>query len=275
MSSSTLQEQFGQIDIYLFDQLLKGGISPGMRILDAGCGGGRNILYFLRQGYEVFAVDPDPQAVESVRALAATFAPTLPSSNFRLEAAEQMSFEDACSDVVISNTVSESSILPATTRHFESMLRGSWRVLKPGGLFSLPTGILDRDGEPGEAYPRTPLPISRWFGTIPGGRSSTRLGGRTLGLRTGRSIEDHDRPKSTLDDYMGTAKEYAVRDATLVTTRIRDRWSELCSLQRVLQHAYLKEERGADRRRLLSGALLGRRRSEKSDHAQACQYQAA
>ena len=54
-----LQEQFGQIDIYLFDQLLKGRISPGMRILDAGCGSGRNIFYFLREGYEVYAADAD------------------------------------------------------------------------------------------------------------------------------------------------------------------------------------------------------------------------
>ena len=63
----TLQEQFGQIDIYLFDQLLKGRISPGMRILDAGCGSGRNLVYFLREGYEVYAVDPDVQAVERPR----------------------------------------------------------------------------------------------------------------------------------------------------------------------------------------------------------------
>ena len=39
----TLQEQFGQIDIYLFDQILRGNILPAMRVVDAGCGGGRNI----------------------------------------------------------------------------------------------------------------------------------------------------------------------------------------------------------------------------------------
>ncbi|HUP03635.1 MAG TPA: hypothetical protein VMU19_06580 [Bryobacteraceae bacterium] len=38
MLAPTIQEQFGQIDIYLFDQLLKGRISPGMRILDRGRG---------------------------------------------------------------------------------------------------------------------------------------------------------------------------------------------------------------------------------------------
>jgi tellurite methyltransferase len=128
----TLQEQFGQIDIYLFDQLLRGRITPGMRILDAGCGTGRNLVYLLREGYEVYAADADPQALESVRSLARTLAPALPASNFRLETVEHMSFEDACADVVISNTVLH---LAADDAQFEAMLMGSWRVLKPGGLF--------------------------------------------------------------------------------------------------------------------------------------------
>jgi tellurite methyltransferase len=128
----TLQEQFGQIDIYLFDQLLKGRISPGMRILDAGCGSGRNLVYLLRKGYEVYAADSDAQSVESVRSLARKFAPSLPASNFRVEPVEQMSFDDACADVVISNTVLH---LAGDDAQFEAMLLGSWRVLKPGGLF--------------------------------------------------------------------------------------------------------------------------------------------
>ena len=39
-----LQGEFGQIDIYLFDQLLRGRIMPGMRMFDAGCGYGRNLV---------------------------------------------------------------------------------------------------------------------------------------------------------------------------------------------------------------------------------------
>src|SRR5579862_3228984 len=139
MPVPTIQEQFGQIDIYVFDQLLKGRISPGMRILDAGCGSGRNLIYFLREGYEVYAVDPDVQAVESVRALARIFAPSLPESNFLVEAVEHMSFEDACADVVICNTVLH---FARDDAHFESMLHGSWRVLKPGGLFFCRLGSL-------------------------------------------------------------------------------------------------------------------------------------
>src|SRR5690349_13385869 len=105
LSMPTLQEQFGQIDIYLFDQILRGRIAPGMRILDAGCGSGRNLIYFLREGYEVYASDADAGAVEYIRTLARTFAPALPLSNFRAELIESMSFSDACADVVISSAV--------------------------------------------------------------------------------------------------------------------------------------------------------------------------
>jgi tellurite methyltransferase len=128
----TVQEQFGQIDIYVFDQLLKGRIVPGMRILDAGCGGGRNIVYFLREQYEVFGVDRDAQSVEEVRALAGRLAPALPASNFRVEEVERMSFADGWADVVLSNTVLH---FARDDAHFEAMLLECWRVLRPGGLF--------------------------------------------------------------------------------------------------------------------------------------------
>lgn len=126
-----LQEQFGQIDIYLFDQLLRGRITPGMRILDAGCGYGRNLVYLLRQGHEVFGVDLDPQAIEGVRRLAATLAPTLPADNFRVEAVEEMSFPSAFADVAISSAVLHFAL---DDNQFLAMVRSTWRILKPGGL---------------------------------------------------------------------------------------------------------------------------------------------
>lgn len=129
---SPLQEQFGQIDIYLFDQLLRGRIMPGMRILDAGCGSGRNLVYLLRTGYEVFGADADPKAVEYTRSLAASLAPALPGDNFRVEPVEAMSFPDALADVVLSSAVLH---FARDDDQFGAMLRGTWRVLKPGGLF--------------------------------------------------------------------------------------------------------------------------------------------
>jgi len=127
-----LREQFGQIDIYLFDQILRGRIVPGMRILDAGCGFGRNLVYFLREGYEVFGADSDPQALEAARRLAVSLAPALPGENFRLEALDAMSFPDGFADVVLSSAVLH---FARDDDHFLAMLRGTWRVLKPSGLF--------------------------------------------------------------------------------------------------------------------------------------------
>ena len=127
----TLQDQFGQIDIYLFDQLLRGRITPGSRILDAGCGSGRNLVYFLREGYEVFATDRDPLAIEDARRLAAALAPALPASNFRLEPVEAMSFPDAFASVVVLSAVLH---FARDEDHFRAMLEGAWRVLELGGL---------------------------------------------------------------------------------------------------------------------------------------------
>jgi len=126
-----LQRQFGQIDIYLFDQLLQGRIARGMRIFDVGCGSGRNLVYLLREGYEVFAVDSDAQAIASVRRLAATLAPALPADNFRVEPIEKMSFPGAFSDVALSSAVLH---FARDDDHFRSMAQGTWRILKPGGL---------------------------------------------------------------------------------------------------------------------------------------------
>jgi tellurite methyltransferase len=127
-----LPEWFGGIDIYLFDQLLKERIVPGMRILDAGCGSGRNLVYFLRSGYEVFAVDESSDAVAQTRRLAAALAPHLPQDNIRAELVERMSFLDGQFDVVLSSAVLH---FASDEQQWESMVKEMWRVLKPGGLF--------------------------------------------------------------------------------------------------------------------------------------------
>lgn len=136
MAKLTLQEEFGQIDIYLFDQLLKGRIAPGMRVLDAGCGGGRNLVYLLREGYAVFAADADAGAVEHVREMAGLLRPELlpglPEGNFRVEPVEAMSFDDESMDVAMASAVLH---FARDDAHFEQMLMGIWRKLKPGGLF--------------------------------------------------------------------------------------------------------------------------------------------
>ena len=144
MKEDSLQELFGSIDIYLFDQLLKARFVPGMRVLDAGCGTGRNLVYFLRNGYEVFGVDQSTESISQVRRLASTLAPHLPADNFRVEPVEAMSFgvdqQSADSDqrawdgfdVVISSAVLH---FARDEEHWQAMVNEMWRVLKPGGIF--------------------------------------------------------------------------------------------------------------------------------------------
>jgi SAM-dependent methyltransferase len=127
-----LREHLGDIDIYLLDQVLKGRITPGMSLLDAGCGGGRNLVYFLRNGYAVFAVDEDPRAVSQVRELAAELAPALPPESFQVSDLAQLPFPDERFDAVICSAVLH---FARDEAQFDRMLGGMWRVLRPGGLF--------------------------------------------------------------------------------------------------------------------------------------------
>lgn len=131
-TENALADQFGAIDIYLFDQLLRGRMRPGQRVLDAGCGTGRNLVYLLSAGYEVAANDRDAVALRAVRALAARLAPHLPDAHFRVEAVEQTSFPAGWADVVLSSAVLH---FARDDAHFEAMLRGCFEVVAPGGLF--------------------------------------------------------------------------------------------------------------------------------------------
>jgi len=126
-----LQAHFGQIDIYVFDQILRGNITADMRVLDAGCGYGRNLVHLLREGCEIFALDADSSGVDHVRQLSAALNARLPAENFQVGLIEQMPFPDAFADVVLCNAVLH---FARDEDHFSAMLSDLWRVLKPGGM---------------------------------------------------------------------------------------------------------------------------------------------
>jgi len=126
-----VQEQFGQIDIYVFDQILRGNITSRMRVLDAGCGYGRNLVHLLREGCEIFALDASREGVEHVRQLSASLGTGLPAENFQVGLIERMPFPDAFADVVICSSVLH---FARDDEHFRMMLSDLWRVLRPGGM---------------------------------------------------------------------------------------------------------------------------------------------
>ncbi len=126
-----IQQQFGNIDVYLFDQLLRKRLRPDMKVLDAGCGGGRNLVYLLREGYDVSAVDNDADSIDQLRALASDLSPALSAEQFVNCAVETMPFPDTDFDFIICNAVLH---FARDTAHFEAMISEMTRVLRPGGI---------------------------------------------------------------------------------------------------------------------------------------------
>ena len=130
--SAELHAQFGEIDIYLFDQLLRGRFDARRRVLDAGCGAGRNLPYFLARGFDIYAIDEDPGAVAAARTLAARLAPALPADQIRQGTLHALPWPDGRMDAVVCSAVLH---FARDRVHFERMVDEMWRVLAPGGLF--------------------------------------------------------------------------------------------------------------------------------------------
>ncbi len=126
-SDAGIFEELRGIDIYLLDQLIKGRIRPGWKILDAGCGTGRNIRYLIKNGFAVWGVD---KSEESIEALRGDF-PDGGADHFRNEGLDALSFDDAEFNAIICNAVLH---FARDEEHFGSMMKELWRVLGSGGL---------------------------------------------------------------------------------------------------------------------------------------------
>lgn len=132
LPGAELRAAFGEIDIYLFDQILKGRFDRRRRLLDAGCGDGRNLVYFLKHEFSVFGIDRDRRAINAVRRLAASLAPALPAHNFQVSDIAQLPWGDASFDAVVCSAVLH---FAADAAEFARMLEGMWRGLAKDGLF--------------------------------------------------------------------------------------------------------------------------------------------
>lgn len=127
MNGSDIKNIVGDTDIYLIDQILKGRFKTGDIILDAGCGGGRNLSWFLHNQFEVYGVDTN---VETINELIKKSQPNV-SSHFMVSAVENMPFDDQAFDVIISSAVLH---FAKNVAHFFSMTKEMLRVLKEDGI---------------------------------------------------------------------------------------------------------------------------------------------
>jgi SAM-dependent methyltransferase len=129
--SAELRREFGEIDIYLFDQLLRGRFDHRQRVLDAGCGAGRNLPYFLQRGFDVRAVDTDAGAIRAVRRLAALLSPALPADQIHCGPLDSLPWADGSTDAIICSAVLH---FARDEGEFAAMLEEMWRVLAAEGL---------------------------------------------------------------------------------------------------------------------------------------------
>lgn len=126
-----LHQYLGNIDIYLLDQILKGQFQANMKVLDAGCGEGRNLIYFLRNNFNVFGIDQNPTAIEALKNNLTNLNPSISPDNFIEGSLDSLPYRTRTFDAVICSAVLH---FAKDEEHFQQMMREIWRVLKFGGF---------------------------------------------------------------------------------------------------------------------------------------------
>lgn len=152
MQPSELNRLLGNIDIYLLDQILKNRFSTEMKILDAGSGEGRNAVYFLNSGFQIFGIDQEELAIQYLRFVAKSLKPTYDAHRFQVGQLEEIPFHAGAFDAVICSAVLH---FAKSEANFWEMIKEINRVLKPGGIlwFRMTTGfggILEQSEDLGE-----------------------------------------------------------------------------------------------------------------------------
>jgi SAM-dependent methyltransferase len=165
MQPSDLNRLLGNIDIYLLDQILKNRFSTEMKILDAGCGEGRNAVYFLNAGFQIFGIDQEELAIQYLRFVAKSLNPSYDVHRFQIGAMEEIPFHQEAFEAVICSAVLHFAKGEA---HFWEMMQELTRVLKPGGIlwFRMCTGfggVLEQSEDLGEGKYLLPDPRRFWF----------------------------------------------------------------------------------------------------------------
>jgi len=134
MLKASIQELnllLGNIDIYLLDQILKARFEKHFKILDAGCGEGRNLIYFIRNEYQVYGIDKDKDSIQMLKHLIKSIDEDYPISRFINGNLEEMPYKQHEFDAIISSAVLH---FAENKDHFLHMFHELNRVLKYNGI---------------------------------------------------------------------------------------------------------------------------------------------
>jgi 2-polyprenyl-3-methyl-5-hydroxy-6-metoxy-1,4-benzoquinol methylase len=132
MDLQQLRQELQGIDIYLLDQILKGRYDLDHKILDAGCGGGRNAFWLLKKKYDIYGVDVKEDAIKSLIDTAKTLNLPIDSRKFSVSKLSELDYDTEAFDHIICSAVLH---FAKSHTHFKQMFGELVRVLKPGGMF--------------------------------------------------------------------------------------------------------------------------------------------
>lgn len=125
MNNTLLKDSIGGIDIYLLDQILKNRFQSGEKILDAGCGKGRNLKWFYNSNFKIYGID---MYLEGINCCKEVYIEQ--KDHFKIAAVENIPFGDNYFDHVVCNAVLH---FASDLNHFNKMVSELFRVLQPNG----------------------------------------------------------------------------------------------------------------------------------------------
>ena len=126
MNIQLLKEAIAGVDIYILDQILKESFKTGGKVLDAGCGNGRNLKWFYSADFEIHGADITTEKIDNCKELYPR-----QELNFVISSVEKMPYNSSSFDYIICNAVLH---FAKNLNHFHQMFEELFRVLKPQGV---------------------------------------------------------------------------------------------------------------------------------------------
>lgn len=124
--NETVTDLMGNTDIYLIDQIMKGRYAQTDKILDAGCGEGRNMHWFIQNNIKIFGIDSNEEAILNIKNQHPGFSP----QQLQVSLNENLCFDSNYFDHVISSAVLH---FATSIVNFKQIITEMHRVLRPGG----------------------------------------------------------------------------------------------------------------------------------------------
>ena len=120
MKIQMLKESLGNTDMYIIDQFMKGNFSKEYKILDAGCGGGRNLKFLFDLGFQIEGCDLSENHFSNIKR-------KLPSIKLKVANLNNLPYQENEFDYIICNAVLH---FANSEEEFKTMIKELHRVLK-------------------------------------------------------------------------------------------------------------------------------------------------